>query len=47
LTAPVSVTEEEAKKLALGLDKVKQFVEGKQVVKFIYVPGKLINIVVK
>jgi leucyl-tRNA synthetase len=47
LTAPVSVTEAKAKDLALGLDKVKSFVAGKQVVKIIYVPGKLINIVVK
>jgi leucyl-tRNA synthetase len=47
LTAPVSVTEEEAKKSAMGLEKVKPFVEGKQVVKVIYVPGKLVNIVVR
>jgi leucyl-tRNA synthetase len=47
LTAPVTVMEEEAKKLAMGLDKVKPFIEGKQVVKVIYVPGKLVNIVVK
>jgi len=47
LTAPVSVAEEEAKKLAMGMEKVKPFVEGKQVVKVIYVPGKLVNIVVK
>jgi leucyl-tRNA synthetase len=47
LTAPVSVTEEEAKNLTMGLEKVKPFVEGKQVVKVIYVPGKLVNIVVR
>jgi leucyl-tRNA synthetase len=47
LTAPVSVTEEEAKKLAMGLEKVKTYVEGKEVVKVIYVPGKLVNIVVR
>ena len=47
LTAPVSVSEEEAKNLAMGLEKVKPFVAGKQIVKVIYVPGKLINIVVK
>ena len=47
LMAPVTVTEEEARKLAMGLDKVKLYVEGKQVVKVIYVPGKLVNIVVK
>jgi leucyl-tRNA synthetase len=47
LTVPVSVTEDEAKNLAMGLEKVKAFVTGKQVAKVIYVPGKLINIVVK
>jgi leucyl-tRNA synthetase len=47
LTAPVTVTEAEAGKMSLALEKVKPFVEGKQVVKVIYVPGKLINIVVK
>jgi leucyl-tRNA synthetase len=47
LTAPVSVTEEEAKQLAMDMEKVKSYVAGKQVTKVIYVPGKLINIVVK
>ncbi len=47
LTASVSVTGDEAKKLAMGLERVKPFVEGKQVVKVIFVPKKLINIVVK
>ncbi len=47
LTAPVSISEEEAKKLAIGLEKVKPFIQGKQVAKVIYVPGKLINIVVR
>jgi leucyl-tRNA synthetase len=47
LTAPVTVSEEDAKKMAMGLEKVKPFVEGKQVVKVIYVAGKLVNIVVK
>ncbi len=47
LTAPVSVTEKEATNLAMALDKVKPFVAGKQVAKVIYVPKKLINIVVR
>jgi leucyl-tRNA synthetase len=47
LTAPVTVSEDDAKKMAQELDKVKPFVEGKQVIKVIYVPGKLVNIVVK
>jgi len=47
LTAPVSVSEDDAKKMAMALDKVKPFVDGKQVIKVIYVPGKLVNIVVR
>jgi len=47
LTVPVSVTEDEARKLALEQEKVQTYVKGREVVKVIYVPGKLINIVVK
>jgi leucyl-tRNA synthetase len=47
LTAAVTVSEDDAKKMAMGLEKVKPFIEGKQVVKVIYVPGKLVNIVIK
>jgi leucyl-tRNA synthetase len=47
LTVPVNVNEDEAKKLAAAQEKVKPHLEGKQVVKVIYVPGKLVNIVVK
>ncbi len=42
-----SIAEEEAKQLALGSQRVKTHLDGKQVVKIIYVPGKLINIVVR
>jgi leucyl-tRNA synthetase len=47
LTAPVSVTEDEARKLALEQEKVRPYLEGREVVKVIYVPGKLINIVAR
>jgi leucyl-tRNA synthetase len=47
LTVPVSVTEDEARKLALGQEKVKPYVKGREVMKVIYVPGKLINFVVR
>jgi leucyl-tRNA synthetase len=47
LTAPVSISEEEAKKLAQGSEKIQPFIQGKQVINVIYVPGKLVNIVVK
>jgi leucyl-tRNA synthetase len=42
-----SIVAEEAKKMAAATDKVKPFLEGKQVVNIIYIPGKLVNIVVK
>jgi leucyl-tRNA synthetase len=44
---PVSITEEEAKKLAFESPKVKPFLEGKQLVNTIYVPAKLVNLVVR
>ncbi len=43
----VNISEEEAKKLAFNSPKVKPHVEGKQIVNAIYVPGKLVNLVVK
>jgi len=40
-----NATEADIKAKALASDKVKQFTEGKKVIKIIYVPKKLINIV--
>lgn len=40
-------SDDEIKEVVLANDKVKEFTEGKQIVKFIVVKGKLINIVVK
>lgn len=40
------VTEEELKSVVLADENVKKFVEGKDIKKFIYVPGKLANVVV-
>ncbi len=47
VTVPVSIAEDEAKKIAAELEKVKPYMEGRGVVKVIYVTGKLVNIVVK
>ena len=47
MSVPVSISEEEALTLAFESQKVKAHIEGKEVVKRIYVPGKLVNIVVK
>jgi len=44
---PVSISEDEAKKLAAQQAKVRPHLEGREVVKVIYVPRKLVNIVVK
>ena len=38
---------EVVKKLALKAENVVRFTEGKQIVKVIYVPGKLVNVVIK
>jgi len=47
ITVPASITEAEAREKALGSQKVKVHLEGKKVVKTIYVAGKLVNIVVR
>jgi leucyl-tRNA synthetase len=44
---PVSISEEAAKKLAFESPKVKPHLEGKQIANAIYVPGKLVNLVVR
>jgi len=44
---PAEMAKEELEKLILSSGKVKQYLEGKTVVKVITVPGKLVNIVVK
>lgn len=44
---PIDATAEEAKALAMADDKIKIFIDGKTVVKEIFVPGKIFNIVVK
>ncbi len=41
-----SFSEKEAKDLALGREKVKRWIEGKEIKKVIFVPGKLINFVI-
>jgi len=44
---PVGLTKQEVEKHALASDNVQRFVKGKEVVKSILVPNKLINFVVK
>jgi leucyl-tRNA synthetase len=45
--APHGTSKEELEKLAFANEKIKPFVEGKQIVKVIVVPDRLVNIVVK
>ncbi len=47
IPAPAEITERQATDLAMGNDRVQEFTAGKSVAKVIYVPGKLLNIVVK
>jgi leucyl-tRNA synthetase len=47
IPVPVSISEEEAKKLAFESPKVKPHIEGKQIVNSVYVPRKLVNLVVR
>ncbi len=47
MEVPAGITGAEAVELALAHENVRRFVEGKQVMKKIYVPGKLVNIAVK
>jgi len=46
ITVSASTTEAEAKQLALESPRVKNYLEGKQVINIIYVPGRLVNLVV-
>jgi leucyl-tRNA synthetase len=46
-TAPADISEDEAVAKALAIDSVAAALEGKQIVKRIYVPGKLVNLAAK
>jgi leucyl-tRNA synthetase len=47
ISVPVDIAEEALRDAAMAHEKVKQFLDGKQVVKVIIVPGKLVNLLVK
>ena len=44
---PVDVSEEDTKEAAMASENVRRHTDGKQVVKTIYVPGRLVNLVVR
>jgi len=45
--APVDVSEDDAKQMALAREKVRNYTDNQTIVKVVYVKGRLINIVVK
>ena len=47
IPAKIGLPKEEYEKLAFDSEKIKKAVEGKEIVKVIVVPNKLVNIVVK
>ncbi len=47
IAVPATISEDDARQLAVDSPKVKAHTDGKQLVKVIYVPGKLVNLVVK
>ena len=46
VTVPVSISEDEAKELALSRERVKAYVKDNKISRIIYVPQRLVNIVV-
>lgn len=46
IEAPADISEETAKELALSSEKVRPHVDGKEIRKAVYVPGRLVNLVV-
>ena len=47
IQVPAEISEEEARELALGSDKVQPFLSDKEIQRAVYVPGRLVNVVVK
>lgn len=47
IEAPTDITEEDVKELALADLNVKKWLEGKEIIKVVYVKGKLLSIVIK
>ena len=47
ILADVNIPKEELEKIALASEKAQKFTEGKEIVKVVVVPNKLVNIVVK
>jgi leucyl-tRNA synthetase len=47
LSVPTSISEAEVREAVMARQKVHSYLDGKQVIRVIYIPGRLINLVVK
>jgi len=47
IAVPAAITEAEARQIALERQRVKAYLEGRQIINIIYVPGRLVNLVVR
>lgn len=47
IRAPLNISQQEIEKIAFESNKIKEWLKGKEIVKKIFVPNKLLNIVVK
>jgi leucyl-tRNA synthetase len=47
VVVPASISEAEAKELALGREKIKAYLDGKKLSRIVYVPRRLVNIVLE
>ena len=47
VSAQIGISKDDVEKLALESEKAKKFIDGKEIVKVIVVPNKLVNVVVK
>ncbi len=47
IIVPASITEAEARQIALERQRVKTYLEGREIVNIIYAPGRLVNLVVR
>ena len=47
ISVEVGISNEESEKLAFNSERIKKFIDGKEVLKVIVIPNKLVNVVVK
>jgi leucyl-tRNA synthetase len=47
VSVPASITEGEARELALGQERVQTHIRGKEITRVIYIPGRLVNVVAR